>query len=289
MFGRRAYTNVRLLGGLGNQMFQYAAGRSLATRSNSRLRLDATVIAIEAHRRYSLDELQIDAKVVRRPQRTVEDIEDPVVDDAYVAKRFKAARIREIDELFHDEFADAPANAYLSGYWQSERYFGDVADSIRTEFQLRRWGTQAKVSAAAIDAAANSVAVHVRRGDYAYLEQARRLFGLMPQEYYSNSAEWIRQKVGKCHFFVFSDEPDWCRENLVLPGPIEVLSGATSAPEDIHLIARCEHAIIANSSFSWWGAWLGETDDSLIVAPSKWTDELVHDSRDKVPSRWHRL
>ena len=111
----------------------------------------------------------------------------------------------------------------------------------------------------------------------------------MPQEYYSNAAELIGESAGDCSYFVFSDEPDWCRENLVLPGPMEVLSGATTAAEDIHLIARCEHAIIANSSYSWWGAWLGENDSSVIVAPVKWTDELVHDSRDKVPDRWHRL
>lgn len=289
MFGRRGYTNVRLLGGLGNQMFQYATGRALAARSDTRLRLDATFIAIEAHRRYALDDFQISAKVVRRPQRTAEQLEDKAVDDGYVAKRFKATRIREIDELFRDELADAPANCYLSGYWQSERYFDEISDTIRAEFRLRRWGVQAKSAAAAIDRAETSVAVHVRRGDYAFLEQTRRLFGLQPQEYYSTAAELIRQKVGDCRYFVFSDEPEWCRENLFLPGPIEILSGATTASEDIHLIASCDHAIIANSSFSWWGAWLGESDSSVIVAPINWTDELVHDSSDKVPSRWNRV
>lgn len=289
MFGRTAYTNVRLLGGLGNQMFQYAAGRALAARTGTKLRLDATMIAIEAHRRYALDELQIRARVVRRPTRTVEQLEDRAVDDDYVVRRFKATRIDEIDELFHDELADAPPNSYLTGYWQSERYFESIADEIRAEFQLRKWGSDAKRAADRIARAQNSVAVHVRRGDYAFLEQTRRYFGLMPQEYYSNAAELIGESAGDCSYFVFSDEPDWCRENLVLPGPMEVLSGATTAAEDIHLIARCEHAIIANSSYSWWGAWLGENESSVIVAPVKWTDELVHDSRDKVPDRWHRL
>lgn len=289
MLGRRGYTNVRLLGGLGNQMFQYAAGRALAERTGTRLRLDATMIAIEAHRRYALDEMRIQAKVVRRPQRTVEQLEDPAVDDNYVAKRFKATRIRQRNELFNDELGGAPRDSYISGYWQSERYFTDVADEIREHFQLRRWSAQAKAAAAVIDSTNTSVAVHVRRGDYAFLEQARRLFGLMPQEYYTNAADLIREKVGDCHYFVFSDEPEWCRDNLVLPGPTEILSGQTTAPEDIHLIARCDHAIIANSSFSWWGAWMGESETSMIVAPSKWTDELVHDARDKVPGRWHRV
>lgn len=289
MFGRGDFTNVRLLGGLGNQMFQYAAGRALAERTGTRLRLDATFIAIEAHRRYALDDLQIKAKVVRRPQRTVQQLEDRAIDDEYIARRFKATRVSEIDSLFRDELADAPANPYLTGYWQSERYFESIFESIRAEFQLRRWGAEAKLAEARIKQAENSVAVHVRRGDYAFLEQTRRLFGLMPQEYYSNASELIRDRVGACQYFVFSDEPDWCRENLVLPGPVEVLSGSTSAPEDIHLIASCDHAIIANSSYSWWGAWLGETDESIIVAPIKWTDELEHDSSDKVPSRWLRV
>lgn len=289
MFGRGNYTNVRLLGGLGNQMFQYCAGRALAARTGTRLRLDATMIAIEAHRRYALDELRIDARVVRRPARSVEELEDREIDDRYIAKRFRATRIDEIDELFRDELADAPPNSYLTGYWQSERYFEAVADEIRAEFQLRRWGPAAISAANRIATATNSVAVHVRRGDYAFLEQTRRNFGLMPQEYYTAAANLIGEQSGECSYFVFSDEPEWCRENLALPGRMEIVSGDTSDAEDIHLIACCDHAIIANSSYSWWGAWLGETESTIVVAPIKWTDELVHDSRDKVPDRWHRL
>ena len=289
MFGRRDYTNVRLLGGLGNQMFQYAAGMAVATRTGTKLRLDATMIAIEAHREYALDGFRISGKPVLRPTRTVEELEDRAVDDQYIVKRFKAKRIDEIDELFHDELADAPPNAYLTGYWQSERYFDAIADVIRDEFQLRKWGTAARAAADQIEGVENSVAVHVRRGDYAFLEQTRRYFGLMPQEYYTSAAEMIGESVGNCNYFVFSDEPEWCRENLILPGPMNILSGDTTAPEDIRLIASCDHAIIANSSYSWWGAWLGETESSVIVAPVKWTDELVHDSSDKVPGRWRRV
>jgi hypothetical protein len=113
-----------------------------------------------------------------------------------------------------------------------------------------------------------------------------RLHGLLDADYYNRAARMIAERIGEATYFVFSDDPAWCRANLDLPGNSLVVSGETAAYEDVHLISLCDHSVTANSSFSWWGSWLGEGPDTIVVAPKNWFAEFDLDTRDLVPSRW---
>jgi hypothetical protein len=134
-----------------------------------------------------------------------------------------------------------------------------------------------------------SVAVHVRRGDVAKDTDLQKLIGSVPHDYYDRAAARLDDEREHPRFFVFSDDPAWCAEHLDLPGPTRIVSGQTNEVEDLALIASCEDAIIANSTYSWWGAWLGETEGSIVICPSDWFNELSHDTSDMHPHHWIAL
>lgn len=282
---------VRLLGGLGNQMFQYAAGLALAERHGSKLRLDPSYIGFEAHRSYALDVLRVEAAVSRRRRVPMSVFERERLDRAIVRLRFFGARIEdEATHAYDEHFEHAPAGAYLIGYRQVERYILPVEALLREQFQPREMGSVAETWGERIAATPNSVAVHVRRGDYVENETTNRLFGVLEPDYYERAAAIVERAAGAGTFtyFVFSDDIAWCREQLRLPGETEFVSGATAAHEDLHLMRLCRHNVIANSSFSWWGAWLGETPDSVVVAPKVWFENYEGDTSETVPARWLR-
>lgn len=279
---------VRLIGGLGNQMFAYAAGRALAMQRGAQLRLDPSCIGLESHRKYELDSFQIAAKPAGRWWVPMWLYEHTELNDRLAGWRFRSTPTRELHFHFDRHLERAPRNPYLIGYWQSERYFQGVAGQIRRDFTPRELGDAAEEHGSAITRARTSVAVHVRRGDYVDDPTNTELHGVLGLDYYAAAARLIAQQVDRPQFFVLSDEPEWCEENLNLPGETTFVSGATAAHEDIHLMSLCDHAIIANSSFSWWGAWLGETPGSVVVAPKVWFEGLDHDTSDLVPARWLR-
>lgn len=282
---------VRLLGGLGNQMFQYAAGLALAERHGSKLRLDPSYINFEAHRSYAIDALCIEASAARRRRVPRWIFERDRLDHALVRLRFFGAKIEpERTHAYDERFDQAPANAYLLGYRQTERYLLPVSDLLRERFRPRRMGIEALAFADRIASASAPVAVHVRRGDYVENLSTNHLFGVPGLDYYERAARIVEKRsgAGPLTFFVFSDDIGWCRAQLRLPGETVFVSGETAAHEDLDLMRRCKHNIIANSSFSWWGAWLGETDSSVVVAPKVWFENYTGDTSQQVPERWSR-
>lgn len=281
---------VRLLGGLGNQMFQYAAGRALAERHGAKLRLDPSYIGFEAHRSFALDTLRIDAAVSRRRRVPMWVFDHERLDHAIVRLRFGARVIPELTHAYDETFEHAPANAYLLGYRQAERYFMPIAGLLREHFRPREMSLAALAAAERIAAAPGSVAVHVRRGDYVENLSTNHLFGVLGPSYYERAASIIEGRTGESErtYFVFSDDVEWCRANLRLPAEPQFVSGETAAHEDLELMRMCRHNIIANSSFSWWGAWLGETAESIVVAPETWFINYPGDLSEQVPARWSR-
>lgn len=286
---------VRLTGGLGNQMFQYAAARRLALRTGAGLKLDTAAFATLPDREYALGDFPICAELASREE--IERLTKPAL-AARIAGRMlgrrarpPASHVREPDWSFHQEILELGDGVYLEGYWQSEHYFSDVADTIRRELTPfssradadRRWTERIE--------ATDAVSVHVRRGDYVTSKVARETLGSCGHDYYQRAAELASQRLTAPHAFLFSDDPDWVRGNLELPLPQTVVGTGEprTADRDLALMSRCRHHIIANSSFSWWGAWLGETDGSLVIAPRQWFARQSLSSQDLVPARWERL
>lgn len=288
---------TRLRGGLGNQMFQYAAGRALALRTGAELKLDLGSYERSSLRSYALGPFPIQAEPataeeVARLTRT-----PPLL---RIARRLLGreprpprSRVEEPDLTFHPEVLDLPDGVYLDGYWQSERYFADAAAVIRAELEPPEPATaRDRELAAAIDAT-ESVSVHVRRGDYVSAAVAREMLGPCSLDYYRRATAWLGERIAEPALFVFSDEPEWVREHLDLPFPTTVVDHGGDADgaahRDLALMSRCRHHVIANSSFSWWGAWLGRDPEGRVVAPERWFARADLSSRDLVPERWVRL
>ncbi len=181
-------------------------------------------------------------------------------------------------------------NLYLDGYWQCEKYFLHNQDIIHQEFQVTTPQSDVNKKWADIIANTNSVCIHVMRGDYVTDPGANQVHGTRGSDYYNNAITYLLDKVDSPVFFVFSDDLEWTKENISIPSEVHYMdqNGPDEDYEDLRLMMSCKHFIIANSSFSWWGAWLGNFEDKIIIAPKKWFNEPnVKD--DIVPDSWIRL
>jgi hypothetical protein len=278
---------VRLIGGLGNQMFQYAVGRAIALRRNTSLALDVSTFPDYAHRQYSLGVFKIAGKLTRgglmrigRLRGLCHRVRIPGLPYVLIERGFP----------FDPSVLEAPGNVYLAGIWQSEKYFKEIEEFIRREFSFKSDPDGQNAEMAAGIRSVNSVCVHVRRSDYVTDPFFSQHIGTCPPEYYRSAARLIASKVSSPRFFVFSDEPDWARTHLEFEGTTTFVThnGWEKGYEDLRLMALCRHHIIANSTLSWWGAWLSNSG-GIVLAPKRWfkTDEL--DTRDLIPERWVRL
>lgn len=283
---RSGWTTVRVMSGLGNQLFQYATGRAVAERTNTRLRFDISYIGYEVDRPYALGDFRIRAEAVDGEPKDLAFIRDHEAENAYVLERFGATVVREENATHEvEKLLAAPANSFLAGYWQTGTYFEQYSKQIKRELRPRM--TDAiRAGRKQIAAADQSVAVHVRRGDLANDPGSAARFGTLEIDYYRRAAALVIERRPGAEFFIFSDDPDWCRAELDLPGPTQILSGSHQPFEDLTLISACDDAIIANSTFSWWGAWLGEQPGSLIVAPAVPFKQQSLNDRDGYPDRW---
>jgi hypothetical protein len=291
---------TRLIGGLGNQMFQYATGRALALRREADLRLDVTgfaAIGIRARRRYELDSFSIHGRVASdediarfgragRPLfgRVLRWLRPGKADDTWPI-------YREPHFQFDPVVPELPAPIYLDGYWQTERYFSDIARVLRQEFTAREPPDRENEALAAAIDAANAVSLHVRRGDYVDDPTTHRYHGVCSPDYYQRAVDHICGRAGVPHLFVFSDDQQWTRANLrfVVPTTFVGANSPDCGYRDMLMMARCRHHIIANSSFSWWGAWLNPSPDKIVVAPQQWFGASSNDTRDLIPPGWVRL
>ena len=273
---------VQLIGGLGNQMFQYALGRSLADRLHVALKLDITPFRSYKLRQYALwalnirEDLATDREVAqaRARQRTTtfRRLRRALVPGERRTGRF----VKEQGFAFDSAALDTPDGSYLEGYWQSEKYFSESRERLRVEFSVRSpiSGVDAAIAERMKDGA--SVSLHVRRGDYTSNPNTARIFDVCDAAYFSRCIDYIADTVEDPRFFVFSDEPHWAAENLSIPFPTTVVGHNTAARnyEDLRLMSLCRHHVIANSSFSWWGAWLGADPSKVVLLPKRWFLDL---------------
>jgi Glycosyl transferase family 11 len=290
---------VRLMGGLGNQMFQYAAARRLALARQVPLELDISWFARSPDRAYALGPLNIQEAFA-----TPEELRELTGPSARGVRRLvfrlrRRFRIAYGWTWIHERtlspvdrrVLEARERTYLDGYWQSEQYFGDVADTIRREFTMDFQPDARSREIADQIATTESVSVHVRRGDYITDPRASRARNVCTPDYYHRSAALIAERVGKPHLFLFSDDPEWVAANLRFEHPVTLVSETArhKEHEDLRLMSACRHHIIANSSFSWWGAWLNPRRDKVVLAPRRWMNDPRVDDRDVLPPAWIRV
>jgi hypothetical protein len=294
---------VRLRGGLGNQLFQYAAGRALAAHHGVPLKLDLYTYTKHPYRTFALHHFNIDAPEASRQEVHRFTGSNPVI--RYLNKRENYFRCQGVFAQPHyhfcDDFFSLPADVYLSGYWQSEKYFAGIAGLIREQFTSRQQLDELNLAFQRQMQSEHSVAVHVRRGDYQQKEYAS-FFGALPESYYGEAITLLRQRVGNPVFYFFSDDLDWCKSMFGSTGA-EFVGHNTGSDsyKDILLMASCRHNIIANSTFSWWGAWLNSNPDKVVVAPKQWFKSnflnkkepvyasRIYNTKDLIPVGWARL
>lgn len=286
---RRGWTTVAVYSGLGNQLFQYATGRAVAERTGTRLRFDLSYIGHEANRPYLLGDFHIRAEACDGDPKDLTFMADHDAEDVYARERWDATVLRDRGPAVGPEVVHgAAANSFLTGYWQDPRNFEEFADQIRHELRPRMTA-QIRAGQRRIAVSPRSVAVHVRRGDLVSDPDSAERYGALDVDYYRRAADLVLAKSPKAEFFVFSDDPEWCAAELDFPAPTHVVSGDNAPFEDLSVMAACDDFVIANSTFSWWGAWLGEGADSLIVAPAVPFRSARLNDRPVYPARWQRI
>jgi Glycosyl transferase family 11 len=293
---------VKLMGGLGNQMFQYAAARRLAHAHNASLGLDVSFLGgnvTDTPRNLELKHLSITAEIASPGEiASIRFKETKGVASLFswslrmLGKDRPAPRdFRERHFHFDPTLLNASDGVYLDGYWQSEKYFADIADIIRTEFTVRYPLDSRNKELAELIARTDSVSLHVRRGDYVANPQTAQYHNVCGLDYYARCLAIIGGQVKTPHLFVFSDDPRWVMENLKFSFPVEFVThnGPEKGYEDMRLMSLCRHNIIANSSFSWWGAWLNGYPDKRVLAPVRWFNRQGIDTKDLLPDSWLRI
>ena len=179
-----------------------------------------------------------------------------------------------------------------NGYWQSEKYFVDFADHIRSDF-IPYNGSISDEGLHLCREMMNtmSVAVHIRRGDYITVPAFAKVHGVLPMEYYFRAINYIREKVDEAYFYIFSDDIKWCRDSFKDIKNVRIVehSVATRDHEDLWLMSQCKHNIIANSSYSWWGAWINENPNKVVISPERWFLEPPFNTKDLIPESWIKI
>lgn len=285
---------ARIEGGLGNQLFQYAAARSLADRLECDLALDLRGLDANEDRPFQLNLYRIRAAVASSPQ----------LQSLPGCKDSRWGRIRSTVSQFAPDYFSFPLfwprsfafdariqqisrPVYLVGYWQSEKYFDWNRANLLQDIQLVE---PLPSDTPLLDEirSTRSVALHIRRGDYVINSAAAQFHGLCDMAYYHAAINTLKARFPDIHVFIFSDEPAWAQANLKLDVPTRYVDAnpTDKGHIDLELMRQCQHHVIANSSFSWWGAWLCKSGEQVVHAPGRWFADPATDTSDVIPARW---
>lgn len=292
---------VKLQGGLGNQMFQYAIGRQLSIINNTNLKLDLTFLLDRTPREhltfrdYELEAFRINPQIAEESEVRLFNQNDPV---SRIKRRFGSTKlVSEKNLRFQSTILNSGDQVYLNGYWQCEKYFDAIRAEILNDFTLKESTlnelhenvilTETKE----LMLKSNSVSVHFRRGDYVSDSVTSQFHGICSMNYYQDAIRRIADQIPNPHFFLFSDDPEWVVNNRIIYDFPTTVVTATNMHLDMYLMSLCKHNIIANSSFSWWGAWLNRNPKKMVIAPKRWftKDELNLQTQDLIPQNWIRL
>jgi hypothetical protein len=276
-------------------MFQYAAGFAVAKRIGARLLLDVAALSSRmSHYGFELPTTFVgEFDVATRRDLAAVLGWRTAVRNLLARRRFSwfpsARMVVEPQFAYSPVLTSVGSSRYLAGYWQSEAYFAGVSSEIRRSYAFVA-PNPANADAARRMADCQSVSLHVRRGDYATNSRIAAVHGVCGPEYFKLAIDLIRSRIGNPRFFVFSDDLTWCKQSLELLPTTEFVSinSDRQSFNDMRLMSLCKHNIIANSTFSWWGAWLNANPQKIVVAPKRWfaTDEDVSTT---YPESWVKL
>lgn len=302
---------VRLQGGLGNQMFQYATGKKLAIQNNTTLKLDLALLhdhtskTNAVHRFFDLDIFKINFNFATSEEivflngkrgNTIFQKIGNLVKNKILPKKL----IIENGRQFHKGLLKFRENICIAGAWQSYRYFIEIREQILLDFEIKQEflaHDTYHLYKELIVFSDTPVCVHIRRGDYVSNSLYNDLLGVLDIEYYNNALIELAKYANNLKLFVFSDDIDWCRENLNFEYETVYVNQERSkrgVASDLKLMSLCKHNIISNSTFAWWGAWLSQNKNKIVIAPKNWVNKKylgntkIHPI-DILPEEWIKI
>ncbi len=285
---------VQIKAGLGNQLFQYAFGRALSLEQDRPLGLDISWYTNSSNkdtpRLFLLDKYNIKAHIAQNEE---------ILNFYTPAKKLFRKIYRRLtykkDHIFHPHELKSKSS-FFEGHWINEKYFRKYADIIREDIQPKNMSSASKAMLLEIDSNKGKglipISIHVRRGDCITNPHAASYQGTVDTSFYENAYEYLATKYDKklFLFYIFSDDIEWARSNILANQKRVFVSNPEIADyEELYLMSKCEHHIIANSSFSWWGAWLNPSTKKTVIAPRKWLKDTSFDTSDVCPAEWVRL
>jgi hypothetical protein len=272
-------------------MFQYSAARAVALRHGVSLKLDLSWFGTDPDRKYALSPFSIDAETFianRQPPKSLVARISRRIRRGSVSRKGRATYYAEKSFRYDPAIETLHSPVELDGYFQSERYFDAYRDQIIQDFTLREGPEPVTCELLDRISSSEAIALHIRRGDYVTNAATNAYHGTCDMDYYRSGLDIVRQGMSRPHCFVFSDDPRWARENLQtdIPTTFVDVHASDRAHEDLRLMRACKRFVIANSSFSWWGAWLGQSADKVVVAPRRWFKDEKMDTSDLIPDDW---
>lgn len=270
---------VHLMGGLGNQMFQYAAAKSLAIKLQTSLKYYFRDYYPYAKREFTLNKFNI----------KLDNISYLDMFKIKLSKHNSAFLYRKEEKEYYKfdlSFFDLPKNTLLKGFWQSYKYFIPYDDFIKKDFEITLNDIKTINLANEINNL-DSISIHIRRGDYISSSVTNKAHGTCTLNYYLEAISLIKKQVENPHFYVFSDDIQWAKNNLKISGTLKFIENIKNEIIELKLMTLCKYNIIANSSFSWWGGYLNKYPNKIIIAPKKWTNSISDISEyDLIPPGW---
>lgn len=271
---------VRVIGGLGNQMFQYAFYLALRNRYKN-VKLD-----IGAYKHYKLHDYQIEDVFNLKELKFATRLE------VLFFRIFKKLQVVKEDTLYHPEVLDIKGCRYYAGYWNSEKYYTEVMNNVKLSFNFKNKLNNKNQEIVNEIKNTNSVSVHIRRGDYISSDLNRQIYGnICTLNYYKKALLKIEETVENPNYFIFSNDIEWCKENLKIQNA-KFINWNTGKENyiDMQLMSLCKYNIIANSSFSWWGAWLNENKNKIVISPSKFFNDILPSNiNTMIPDDWFKI
>ncbi len=287
---------VKLTGGFGNQLFQYAAGLSLSKHNDVELKVDTTNLNAPDSVTGTIRKADI-LNLLKPPTVATEaEINKLTLQSSHkkfaekLLPFYKRQVYKEASNRFDKKFFSANANKYLVGNRQSEKYFKPYENHIKNNIILSSEIVSPLIKFSETIKEQNSVSIHIRRGDY-LTPVALEWLGLLPLSYYIHCIKTILDKLPDAVFYIFSDDIDWVKDNLNIKNEHYFVSNLISknAMEDFNLMSCCRHNIIANSTFSWWAAWLNAYKEKTVIAPKRWYNMEKLNNTDLIPESWIKI
>ena len=269
---------TKLMGGLGNQMFQYACAKAIAQKNETECFVDKSFLedknsGVTVFRDFELYLFpNIEAKIYSGGNVGV----IPVTESFY-----------HCDERLRDATLTDDQNLYLTGYWQTYKYFESIESELKHEFSFPNITEEKTESLRQKILSENSVMINVRRGDYL----TDSLFEDITLDYYDKCVSVIESKVDNPTFYVFSDDIEWCEKNFT-DEKYHIVDKTHAGPKYIdylNLMSSCKHQIIPNSTFAWWAAWLNQNESKIVLYPCKWFTDTNKDTKDLCPTDWIKI